>query len=270
MTLSNIITFDLLSYYDGKLKNWLSNSYQTKYTINHHSGTYVAGESIYQNKIVLQSNETTLVPVSNNSLTLTTSKFNPFGKIFFYSGNTTSSTVDSDKLYSQGKVNIQTSFNATLVANKDVYLKANPLPDCQATVNSIVQTLPSSDDGFIYIYLGHSVNTTEIELSFNHPVYKFVDGTVQLYTNSILYYLGAGSIYSNVVSNDTLYSEKKYISITCSDNYLFLVTPHIRDVYMSGFLVPMSVQETITIDNKSYYVIKSSNKYTGTFKIKVE
>ncbi len=43
-------------------------------------------------------------------------------------------------------------------------------------MKDIVQILPTTNDGYIYIYLGIAYSTTAMELRFYHPVY-YHDGT---------------------------------------------------------------------------------------------
>ena len=65
-----------------------------------------------------------------------------------------------------------------------VYLKCTPNADGSATMNSIVQALPSTKDGKIYIYLGTAYSATNMELEIEHPVY-WHDGTgIRLWTGA--------------------------------------------------------------------------------------
>ena len=47
----------------------------------------------------------------------------------------------------------------------------------------ITQTLPTSADGKIYIYLGEANSSTQIFLPYQHPVYYYEDGAIRLWTN---------------------------------------------------------------------------------------
>ena len=60
------------------------------------------------------------------------------------------------------------------------------------------------------------------------------------------------------------------ISITNTDvDYLWVVLPasYSPMVMMSGLEVPMSLDSTTTISEESYKIWKSSNTYSGSFKI---
>ena len=51
-------------------------------------------------------------------------------------------------------------------------------------MNDIVQTLPTTEDGKIYIYLGNAYSTVSMELKQNHPVYYYKDGAIRQWTNA--------------------------------------------------------------------------------------
>lgn len=43
----------------------------------------------------------------------------------------------------------------------------------------ITQTLPTTDDGYVYVYLGQAYSTSAMELYNNHPIFQFKDGTIR-------------------------------------------------------------------------------------------
>lgn len=120
---------------------------------------------------------------------------NPFGEIVYY-GST--AIVDANVapsgslLWTQYTIVLGYSFNVTNAAlvldyPKPVYVKCAPQSDGSAIIDSTtpyVQTLPSTNDGKIYIYLGIAYNATSIELTPVHPVY-YHDGTnIKLWTGN--------------------------------------------------------------------------------------
>lgn len=119
---------------------------------------------------------------------------NPFGEIV-YLGNSTSYLADEDvtatAIWQQYAFALGYSFNTTgaaltLTSRKPVYVKCAPQSDGSAIIDSttpIVQTLPSTADGKIYIYLGIAYSATNIELQMTHPVYYYADGAIRLWTN---------------------------------------------------------------------------------------
>lgn len=74
-----------------------------------------------------------------------------------------------------------------MTAKTPVYIKAAPQSNGSAVIDSttpFVQTLPSTDDGKIYIYLGIAYSATNIELQMVHPVYYYKDGAIREWTNA--------------------------------------------------------------------------------------
>lgn len=133
---------------------------------------------------------------SNTSLkTVNQRKINPFGRIV-YLDNGTNYAADVDipatAIWSQYLLTLGYSFNRTgaaltLTTKTPVYLKCAPQTDGSAIMDStepIVQTLPTTADGKIYIYLGIATSTTQLELYITHPVY-YHDGTrIRLFTDA--------------------------------------------------------------------------------------
>lgn len=131
----------------------------------------------------------------------TTTKINPFGAILYY--NSTSNTrpgvtPSSTILYQQINIQLGYSFNwstgqgdsLTLTDNAPVYLKCIPQADGSAKIATnadipIVQSLPTTDDGKIYIFLGNATSATGVELMLNHPVYYYKNGAIRLWTGPV-------------------------------------------------------------------------------------
>lgn len=194
-----------------------SNSNDTSLTymrVNH--GQVAPTTALYRYQLMLShpTDTSKVIPMnitSNNTGTaktnLTTEAFNPFEYIYWYS---TTGTVNANTninvayvWYGYSLVDIRYSFNtgSTLTANKDVYLVAQMQSDGSAKLRNpgatdtnasaqatgaeagpITQTLPTTEDGFIYIKLGHAYDTYRISLMINHPIYIYKDGAIRTYT----------------------------------------------------------------------------------------
>lgn len=134
------------------------------------------------------------VPANNSTSTNATSSrtvcqdpINPHGSIVYY-GTTASVAAGSRpavaNLWQQYLVTLGYSFNRTgaaltLTSWTPVYVKAAPQTDGSAIIDSttpFTQALPTTNDGFIYIFLGVAISATQIELTLNHPIY-YNDGT---------------------------------------------------------------------------------------------
>lgn len=137
------------------------------------------------------------VPANNSTSTNDTTartvcqdKIDPFGRIVYY-GTTASvaagSRPSASYLWQQYAFNIGYSFVVTLTEWKPVYVKCAPQTDGSAIIDSttpFVQTLPSAEDGKIYIFLGVAYSSTNIELTLEHPVYYYSNGCIRQWTNS--------------------------------------------------------------------------------------
>ena len=138
------------------------------------------------------------VPANNSTSTNATSartpcqdKIDPFGQIVYY-GTTASvaagSRPSASYLWEQyADITIGYSFIVSLTAWKPVYLKCAPQTDGSAIIDSstpIVQALPSTEDGKIYIFLGVATAASTFELTLEHPVYWYNGGMIRPYTNA--------------------------------------------------------------------------------------
>lgn len=129
---------------------------------------------------------------ANATKTTNTAAIDPFGDIRYYGSTTTVSSgsrPSTGALWQQYALNIGYSFNTTgaapaMTAWRPVYLKCSPQANGSAKISSTpyTQSLPSANDTHIYILLGIAYNSTNIELLPYHPVYCFMNGSLQLWT----------------------------------------------------------------------------------------
>lgn len=185
----------LLTYKSGY---WRRADYDSNTTtisnLNYANGNWIANSAIYRYQLLFEIDENRLTPLNNvnNGYTntsksmLTSIEFNPFGHIFMY--NKTDADVSANGeitasylVYSWGTIDSRYTFNhgSTLTANAPLYLKVTMLNNGKCKIASslpLVQTLPSSDDGYYYILLGRTYSTYEFSLYPIHPVYHH-DGT---------------------------------------------------------------------------------------------
>ena len=142
------------------------------------------------------------VPASVNSTNNATSArpvnqrpIDPFGRIVYTSANSNyaaGANLTATTIWDQYNLTLGYSFNRTgaaltLTSEASVYLKCAPQTDGSAIMDAdtpIVQALPTSNDGKIYIFLGVATSATAIELVPHHPVY-YHDGTgIRIWTGS--------------------------------------------------------------------------------------
>lgn len=176
-----------------------SNTNTIGYQIRTNSQSMVMSDNMYRYRLMFTSADgTKYVPANSSTSTNATSSrtvnqtpINPWGAIYYY-GYTTAITAGSrpgaSYFWQQYVVTLGYSFvpgsAITLTAYKPVYLKCAPQADGSAIMDSttpIVQDLPSTEDGKIYIFLGIATSGTAFELTLNHPVYYYKDSAVKLW-----------------------------------------------------------------------------------------
>ena len=119
----------------------------------------------------------------------------PFGPIVYTSANTNyaaNANIAATTIWQQYNVTLGHAFNwtnsaLTLTSGAPVYVKCAPQSNGSAIMDSttpIVQSLPSTEDGKIYIFLGVASAATTMELWPTHPVYYFKDGAIRIWTNA--------------------------------------------------------------------------------------
>lgn len=139
-----------------------------------------ASDSCGYSRIWLTSADgTKMVPIntstsdsSTTAKTLNTRPIDPFGRIIYYaSSGYANSSLYTNSQWDQYYFAIGYSYVKTLTNKLPVYLKCTPQSDGSAVMADIVQALPSTSDGYIYIFLGVAYSTTSMEMQMHHPVY---------------------------------------------------------------------------------------------------
>lgn len=167
------------------------------YNVKQYNGAYKCKTALYRYQMLYTVDEEYVLPtnaVSNSTgtnKTLTTEEFLPWGDIFYYSTTTAVSadaTVGATNLYTQySSVDMRYSFNCgkTLTAGKDVFLVCAPQSNGKVKLHSnpLSQSLPTTEDGLVYIKLGRAYSTYQISLNQNKPVYYYKAGAIRIWTN---------------------------------------------------------------------------------------
>ena len=170
------------------------------YNVRHYQSRRLK-KKLYRYNICFTDRDGKLVPSctvadsygTGTNKALTTEPFDPFEEIFFY--NTTTSKdagaqVSASYMYMQyNSVDLGYGFNVgtSLTVDKFVYVRCTPQADGQVVLDGndcIVQDLPSTADGKVYIRLGFAYSTHQIDMSLEKPVYQYVNGKVQLWTGA--------------------------------------------------------------------------------------
>lgn len=221
---NNLVNFDATT--QGNTMTGDRNDVNYYNRTNYSSRTTAA--ALYRYQFCLTKRDGTLVPVNsvNNSIatnkTLTTDTFNPFGEIFYWNSTTTYSAnanVGNGSFYRQYLCDLRYSFNCggydaagILTARQPLYLVCALQSDGMAKLHSspLSMTLPSSDDGLIYIYLGRTYEDTypyRVVLTFNHPIYYYKNGRIRELVDTAMSAESASSVaWSGVTSKPTTIS----------------------------------------------------------------
>lgn len=165
------------------------------YQLRTNSSNLVAADTGYRYRIWLTSADgSKWVPIntstSTNSTTarsLNTRAIDPFGAIVYRDKNGTCNSgtgLGATGIWQQYTLTIGYSYVLTMAFPAPVYLRCTPQSDGSAVMNDVVQALPSSNDGKIYIFLGVAYSATAMELQAYHPVY-WHDGTgIRIWTGA--------------------------------------------------------------------------------------
>ena len=147
---------------------------------------------------------------ATSAKTVNQKAINPFGRIV-YCASTTSYAANADigatTVWDQYNLTLGYSFNRTgaaltLTTKTPVYIKCAPQSDGSAIIDSdnpFVQTLPSTEDGKIYIFLGVATSATQVELTQVHPIYYYKSGAIRLWTNAAS---SGGGCYDTLFAED--------------------------------------------------------------------
>ena len=260
-----------------------SNTDTIGYSIGHNQVVYKTDAAAYRYMLLLSKDETTLTPVNTTSnstastKTLTTESFNPFGDIIYKSSTGTvaaNTSLPSTYTWTQYQVDLRYSFNvSTLVPQESVYIVAVPQSDGKAKLydttgtTTITQTLPTTENGNIYIYLGQAYDATHVFLLNNHPIYWYKDGQIRLYTNSsasvvVDQTIDSGtSASTNAVATQAVYNTIKDTELVWTNAYNALsgvVSSHSSSYVtsMGGYTKPSTTSAISTGDTLNQAVGK--------------
>lgn len=165
------------------------------YQLRTNSASLPASDTGYRYRIWFTSADGTKFVPANTSTstnattarTLNTRAINPFAPIVY---NSTNGTVSSGSrpavttIWQQYTLTIGYSYVLSMTAWKPVYCQCTPQADGSAVMNAFTQTLPTSADGKIYIYLGIAYSTTSMELRAEHPVFYHDGNGIKLWTGA--------------------------------------------------------------------------------------
>ena len=179
-----------------------SNTNTIGYQIRTNSSTRPASDKFYRYRMLFTSADgTKWVPANTSTSTNATASrsvnqrpIDPWGDIVYYSSTTAvdaNASVGTGSIWQQYTFAFGYSFNRTGAAlvlpyPSPIYIKCTPQSNGSAIIDPdtpYVTSLPSTEDGKIYIYIGRSYSATNIELVIDHPVYYYKDNAIRIWTN---------------------------------------------------------------------------------------
>lgn len=205
------VKYTMLFVYDSTIiqggawicyRGYNSNTDTVGYQIRTHVTSLPVTKATYRYRLLFTSADGThYVPAnaskSTNATTLrevNQDKIDPFGdiRIFYSTGNVAAEARPSvTTLYQQyNGFALGYSFNTTgaaltLTPFLPIYLRCALQEDGSGIMDAnepIVQTIPEVEDNNIYIFLGIASSTTSLQLMLSHPVYRYKDGCVRIFS----------------------------------------------------------------------------------------
>lgn len=297
------INYTLLLVYDStrvsggcwlNYRGYYTDSNSIGYQLRTNSSTRHASDKFYRYRLLFESADgKKWVPANTSTSTNATSAravnqrpINPWGDIAYY-GTTTAIEADASvtaaQLWQQYAMTFGYSFNRTgealvLPYPSPIYIKCAPQSDGSAIIdadNPYVTSLPSTEDGKIYIYLGRSYSATAVEMVLHHPVYYFKDNAIRLWTNPAA--SGSSSVdWSDVTNKPTFATVATSGSYNDLSNKPTIPTATSDLTNDSGFITSASVPtKTSDLTNDSNFItasgapVQSVNGQTGAVSITI-
>lgn len=157
--------------------------------------TITAGAAIYDYKLIAQGLDGKFYPLTletgtGTTKTISTQEFEINTQILYYASTTdVAANATATNVYSEYPVaNLTyTSNQASWTSQQLIYLKAttnaagNFVLDNSTPTSFMTQTIPTTEDGFVYILLGYMYSATAMRLFQFHPIYKFRDGAFRVH-----------------------------------------------------------------------------------------
>ncbi len=246
------------------------------YQIRTNSQRMYATDKTYRYRILLEVDDTHYMPVNKSTSTsadvskessMNTREFRLGGKILYYCYTSAiSANAQFGAIYhwEQYILNLGYSFNNTnsaleLTQWSPVYMVAEKSATNEGMAKLVspyyTQSLPNSEDGKLYIFLGQAYSTTNIEMVLEHPIYEYKNGGIRLYRD-----------YYTTTETDTLLSGKANNSHTHTKSQItdFPTIPSKTSDLQndSGFLT--SHQDISGKEDTSNKVVSLSSSSTDT------
>ena len=184
-------------------RGYNSNDNTIGYQIRTNSTVFTTTDIGYRYRLWLQTDEGKLMPVNtststnataNRSSAMNTREFWLNGKIIYNSTKAdyqADVTLPAGTMWQQYNFTLGYSFNntgkaLTLTSGEPLYMVATDEGGGKGKLASpyYTQTLPSTEDNKLYIYLGHMTSAVNMELALDHPIFEYKDNGIRLYRDT--------------------------------------------------------------------------------------
>ena len=183
----------------------------------------VTKNALYRYQMLFTVDDNRVTPLNTNDNVIGTTKtmltdeeFDPLGQIYYW-WTTTTKTANADigggsLMYAVSTVDLRYTFNiandGSRTAYKPLYMKVTPQSNGKCKLSSadpLTQTLPSTEDGYLYIELGRVYDWYRIAMPATKPVWWYKNGKVIRYT---------GDLITSQLSVATVAETRAYLGIT--------------------------------------------------------
>lgn len=164
--------------YDGT--NWqLGIDIDKNTTTNYYDRMKTAG-AVYPKESITTT--TIIVNDGTGYFKLSTTPFNITYPILATGAAFTAGTANANA-YAIYHFAIKNTQDFTMTQHAPVFIKGtlNGVMFTPVSNTPLVQTLPNTEDGYQYIYLGYAYSTSNIQLVYTHPIVEYVNGAIRPY-----------------------------------------------------------------------------------------
>lgn len=266
---------DILMVYNGTYwkvnADFDSNTDTIGYQLRINNGIFKNGAStsIYRYQLLVETSNgleafTSTSNKTDDTKTQLSPKYIPGGQILYYGSTTAVSSgasITASSLWQQYVVDVRYSFNISsgITADKPVYIKMSkntdgtlsPVYSSSTGGHPLVYSLPTTEDGYVYVYLGNSYNGTagqRLELSMRHPIFEYKNGKIRNY----------------IEENDPIFTASASYGITSTDISNWNAKSDFSGSYTDLTNTPTIPSTTSQLTNDSGYVTNTDYASAST------
>lgn len=163
-------------------------------------GPMKAATNLLPNNICVAMSEQGYFPLnSGNSFDIT------YPIVYTYSSVNIGNNLNNVYIIVAGSISATQTI--TLIPKKPVYIKGSLRGTVFTPVSEapLTQDIPDYEDGYQYMYLGHSYSSVGIYLLSDHPIYEYTNGIFGLYSNAPSFEQKNEAFFTRELSGDNIF-----------------------------------------------------------------